>query len=1280
MINTSTKKSLYELVKREINSSKNAGTALSSQLTKNGLVDGINSNVVANADNIANLKSILQSTITPRILVGLEVYATSPASSSVIINAGKGTIGGAVFTLENTTQVQIPLRLGLDVFYINLSSGYITVDSSEFDEKLTIAKIVKQSQSATIVTDIKDSNLNAYIINYKTIDLRVDKNNQFEEDTQQIFRDNIGEILADNLIGNIRLSENLKVLNTQGSIELDSNSLKVRSSDDKILSKLNRDGTYFYDTSGIEVARFTRNDARIGNMLVDKSSIGSANFQSGLRGFKIQDDGKAEFEDVKIRGTLSSTVFEQDTVSAVGGSLFVGKSTTLRTNILSTDNTITFNDAEFTNGDIVLVKDTSRSEYIKINSIPNGTSYTVIRGLNGTAYDWNSGITFVSTGNEAGSGYIMLTASDNYSPYLDVVTRSSECYCDYSTNVRLGNLSGITDPDYGALLGYGLYADNVYLKGKLRAPDIKTAESGSRVELNSDGLYLTDINNNYIFSAIANNAPSGFNVGDLIIGDINTNNYMYWDTSTCTLRIRGDLAVGMPSVCKLSDLSSDLGTITAGHICGSTISTIDQYGKTIFNSNGIYSYDTSDRLTFCLYNGKIAAEDIKLVSPSCSSRYTCISSGEFVYVNEYGLTPYVKKIESGTVKSGTTVTLTGWQSAPKILTSLNSITSYNKDYSGQSQVLVATNPAPVYYNNITSMGHEFPLCCMTSCVPLYACNITGGQSTIKLEYTLTTEDNVYFDCFCNHTLNTTILATVRCECVDDNNRINTFIDIYNELNPETVISFNMRGYGLYCFYGVYLESYGNESSSLSLYNSPNSGCYTGPSTGETYNYFSDVLPVRHTAECGYICFNINCFCTCDVYELLMIRCYNNGSYTTGEGYIDVASYLPTENTSNYTVCVPINLGFSLCAGESILLNAKVYSPDYCYGGSSLCLLNLSQPSNHVGGFCCKLADVRITCDYGYNFTPSLVLSLSAGYGSEICSQTCINSCFTTYANTLSTTLKNNFQLWCNNNAPSNYYYGTLTYNIYYRLFGATPWCCFCNFSYIQPHGSTSELKSTQTQVVCVQFPCAGQWDVKLCQTGLSFTDSNICATTTTCGSSCYTGSDGVIGNCYYTNGNRYGITCRSWTFLPPSGTYCTIFSWGYAPYVCAFAGGTYCGDTGYAYIVDCNGSIGVCDSANTLSTTCKLYPTQRTFSSLSSISTMSVNTSVCAFKVSCSPSASAGICDLCVCGISATYYWCQNNGASSSCNVSQTYSHLDYLSSGQILDSGGYINWIAIGY
>lgn len=83
-------------------------------------------------------------------------------------------------------------------------------------------------------------------------------------------------------------------------------------------------------------------------------------------------------------------------------------------------------------------------------------------------------------------GSIYLTASDTNAPYIDVLDGVTSASFSGKTKVRLGKLTGITDSVYGALSGYGLYSENVYLSGWVRA----TAGAIGGFTLNStDGLY-----------------------------------------------------------------------------------------------------------------------------------------------------------------------------------------------------------------------------------------------------------------------------------------------------------------------------------------------------------------------------------------------------------------------------------------------------------------------------------------------------------------------------------------------------------------------------------------------------------------------------------------------------------------------------------------------------------------------------------------------------------------------------------------------------------------------
>ena len=83
-------------------------------------------------------------------------------------------------------------------------------------------------------------------------------------------------------------------------------------------------------------------------------------FASGFQGWKISSEGNgtAEFENVRIRGTLRTTTFEKESVNAVGGQLWVTNATTLTgSNITANDTTMSVKNASgFTAGEILLSK------------------------------------------------------------------------------------------------------------------------------------------------------------------------------------------------------------------------------------------------------------------------------------------------------------------------------------------------------------------------------------------------------------------------------------------------------------------------------------------------------------------------------------------------------------------------------------------------------------------------------------------------------------------------------------------------------------------------------------------------------------------------------------------------------------------------------------------------------------------------------------------------------------------------------------------------------------
>ena len=554
-----TYKNLFLLVREQIDRSvqfRNTPT-FDNQINSDSLTLGANSIFDIRAvDLINSLQKLLQETLPGFISEGLEVEATTPVSSSVIVRQGNGSKAGFFYETTDDITVKIPFDREQSVFYVSLYKDNIIVEKNPSVAALQLAKIVIPSPGKTqYLYDTRDERPNpevdGYILGLKVINLYGDAKGRLEDDSLEFFRDNIGRILADNLIGNIRLSENLKITNVHGTMELNSDSMKLYDVDSNLLAKLNKNGTFFYDANGVEVARFATDSARIGNILVTKSNIGSNDFVSENRGFRIEDTGYAEFQDVRIRGRISSSVFEYDKVSAVSGKLIVGSASALESNMLALDSaTLTVKDGVFNVGDILLIKDGVEQEYLEVTDDTNEPTYTVIRDI-ASSYNsnnnpaWPKGTAVVSTGNASSgiySGFITLDAVSQYSPFIDINKRNSDIYNDWSTKVRLGNLSGITDSLYGTLTGYGLYSDNVYLRGKLYAPDIRTAITGSRIILDTDKLLAYDDSDNEIFRVNLESFSGGSDIGDVIIGNYTGGSGAKWDASSGTFDVKGEVS------------------------------------------------------------------------------------------------------------------------------------------------------------------------------------------------------------------------------------------------------------------------------------------------------------------------------------------------------------------------------------------------------------------------------------------------------------------------------------------------------------------------------------------------------------------------------------------------------------------------------------------------------------------------------------------------------------------------------------------------------------------
>jgi len=228
------------------------------------------------------------------------------------------------------------------------------------------------------------------------------------------------------------------------------------------------------------------------------------------------DTNWAEFNNIRARGRISTTVFEKDVISSIGGSFLVSDSDILNANMTAADNsTLTIlGDTTFAVNDILRIKDGIDDEWFTVTNIGSAPTYTVTRDRAGVYSAnsnpiWKKGTAVVNYG-ASGEGLIYMTASDTNAPHIDVLTHAGAPWTTTTTRMRMGNVNGFL----GAATDlYGIYIGetNNYLKydptNGLQIKGIITAESGSSTGSSNQLLR----NGNFeVWTAGTTSAPDGW--------------------------------------------------------------------------------------------------------------------------------------------------------------------------------------------------------------------------------------------------------------------------------------------------------------------------------------------------------------------------------------------------------------------------------------------------------------------------------------------------------------------------------------------------------------------------------------------------------------------------------------------------------------------------------------------------------------------------------------------------------------------------------------------------
>ena len=228
------------------------------------------------------------------------------------------------------------------------------------------------------------------------------------------------------------------------------------------------------------------------DILYAGTHVGTTTFISGFAGSGWQmsytgGDATLTVDNLVIRKALTAYELDINKINSINGGIIVSVANGTALNVVDTSDTqfeIYF-DEEGTSKQIqFVVGDYVRGQvwtgrgigsYVGLVNTVNhsatyGSAYIIAVTVSGEPWD---GIELVQIGNSsdaARQNLIYITASDSNNPYIDMLAGVDDGSFSGKQKLRIGNLTGITDSNFGgALTGYGLWADNVYLTGGIVA-------------------------------------------------------------------------------------------------------------------------------------------------------------------------------------------------------------------------------------------------------------------------------------------------------------------------------------------------------------------------------------------------------------------------------------------------------------------------------------------------------------------------------------------------------------------------------------------------------------------------------------------------------------------------------------------------------------------------------------------------------------------------------------------------------------------------------------------
>lgn len=243
--------------------------------------------------------------------------------------------------------------------------------------------------------------------------------------------------------------------------------------------------------------------------------ITSKVFQSGNKGFSIDSAGNGEFENLNVRGTFNVNTINYNKINATNGEVWITDAAQI-INIDDSIKQVEVTENVFQTGDILLCQvfsgyNIKRCQIQIVSAITSSSESAIYSYTNIENSDQlKVSDTLVRLNNQTDADrqqYIKL------SPYqgskIDIIDNDN-------VNVRLGNLSGITDEVFGTLSGYGLFAKDAYLRGNFSTSTCNFNDDGSGNICNNALTWHKNGNFNFNASITADQITGGTISSDLI--------------------------------------------------------------------------------------------------------------------------------------------------------------------------------------------------------------------------------------------------------------------------------------------------------------------------------------------------------------------------------------------------------------------------------------------------------------------------------------------------------------------------------------------------------------------------------------------------------------------------------------------------------------------------------------------------------------------------------------------------------------------------------------------